>query len=314
MPNSYLNRRDFIQGLLAQSLLTGTMTTLWPGSLQAQNHSTIFKKIIPSTGEKIPAIGIGSWINFNVGPNPTLRKSRTEVLRAFFEGGGAMVDSSPMYGSSEEVIGYMLKELSYPQSLFGATKVWTSFEGQGLTQIKQSMKLWGIKKFDLLQVHNLVAWKAHLKILKTLKKEGLVRYIGITTSHSRRHNEFLEIMKSEPLDFVQLTYNIENRAAEKTLLPFAADKGIAVIANRPFSRGRLIDRYSTHPLPDFAKEINCTNWPQFLLKFIISHPALTVAIPATSRVDHVKENLSAGLGPMPDLKMRAEMAAYISSL
>ncbi len=309
MPNSYLNRRHFIHALAA-----GSFTAALPYSLNAQPQSSILKKIIPSSGEEIPALGIGSWINFNVGRDPSLRQNRTKVLKAFFEGGGAMIDSSPMYGSSEEVIGHMLKELGYPKNLFGATKVWTNYKDQGLTQIKQSMKLWGVKKFELLQVHNLVAWKAHLKLLQTLKQEGLVRYIGITTSHGRRHDDFLEIMKSEPLDFVQLTYNIENRAAEKKLLPFAKDKGIAVIANRPFSRGHLIDRYSSHPLPGFAKEINCTNWPQFLLKFIISHPALTVAIPATSQVEHVKENLSAGLGPMPDMKMRAEMAKYCASL
>ncbi len=309
MTNFDLNRRHFIQALTA-----GTMASLWPSSLNAKPQTSILTKTIPSSGQAIPAIGIGSWITFNVGRDPSLRQSRTKVLKAFFEGGGSMVDSSPMYGSSEEVIGFMLKELNYPKSLFGATKVWTSFEGQGLTQIKQSMKLWGIKKFDLLQVHNLVAWEAHLKLLQTLKKEGLVRYIGITTSHSRRHNDFLEIMKSEPLDFVQFTYNIENREVEKKLLPTAQDKGIAVIANRPFSRGYLIDRYSAHPLPDFAKDINCTNWPQFLLKFIISHPAVTVTIPATSQVAHVKENLSAGLGPLPDDKMRTEMATYCAAL
>ena len=225
-----LNRRHFIQALTAS-----TMASLWPSSLNAKPQTSILTKTIPSSGQAIPAIGIGSWITFNVGRDPSLRQSRTKVLKAFFEGGGSMVDSSPMYGSSEEVIGFMLKELNYPKNLFGATKVWTSFEGQGLTQIKQSMKLWGIKKFDLLQVHNLVAWEPHLKLLQSLKKEGLVRYIGITTSHSRRHSDFLEIMKSEPLDFVQFTYNIENREAEKKLLPYAQDKGIAVITNRPFS-------------------------------------------------------------------------------
>ncbi len=309
MTSHILNRRGLLGGLVA-----GGAAALIPGPLKALTPAEILKKPIPSSGETLPVIGIGSWINFNVGPDRALRDNRTKVLEAFFAGGGAMVDSSPMYGSSQEVIGYMLQKLNYPERLFSTTKVWTSFEGQGLAQIKNSMKLWGLKKFDLLQVHNLVSWQAHLKTLQALKEEGLVRYIGITTSHGRRHDDFAAIMKSEPLDFIQLTYNMDNRAAEERLLPLARDKGLAVIANRPFSRGALIDRYSPHPLPDFASEIDCGNWAQFLLKFIVSHPSLNVAIPATTRVDHVKQNIGAGFGRMPDARMRAEMVRYCASL
>jgi len=176
------------------------------------------------------------------------------------------------------------------------------------------MKLWGIKKFDLLQIHNLVDWKAHLATLKDMKAKRQVRYIGITTSHGRRHGELAQIMKTEPIDFVQFTYNIDDREAENQLLPIAQDKGLAVIINRPFQRGSLIDRFAAHPLPGWASEIGCKTWPQFLLKFIISHPAVTCAIPATSQVAHMKENMAAALGTLPDEKTRARMIAYCNAL
>ena len=309
MAKTLINRRDVMTSLTALGALT-----ILPKPSSALEAGVMNKKPIPKTGEELPVIGMGSWINFNVGDDKALRAQRTKVLKAFFDGGGGMVDSSPMYGSSQEVIGHMLGQLSYPKRLFSTTKVWTSLEGQGLAQVKQSMKLWGVNKFDLLQVHNLVAWKAHLEMLKTLKAEGLVRYIGITTSHGRRHDDFEAVMKAEPIDFIQLTYNIDNRAAETRLLPLAQDRGIAVIANRPFSRGYLVDKYAKHKLPDFAAEIDCANWPQFLLKFIVSHPALTVAIPATTRVEHVVENVGAGFGRMPDARLRREVAAYCASL
>lgn len=318
------SRRGLLKGLAASGAVGvgtafGVSGGLKPPPLLAKPEAPITLKPItlkpiPSSGEKLPVIGMGSWITFNVGDDRALRDQRSKVLAAFFEGGGAMVDSSPMYGSSEEVIGYMLNKLSRPKGLFATTKIWTPFPDQGAKQVSNGLKLWGVPRFDLLQVHNLVAWQAHLKLIHRLKAEGLVRYVGITTSHGRRHEDFEAVMKSEPLDFVQLTYNIENRAVEERLLPLAADRGIAVIANRPFGRGTVIDRYSQHPLPDFAKEIDCANWAQFLLKFIVSHPALTVAIPATSRVDHALENMGALRGGMPDAAMRAEMAAYCQRL
>lgn len=303
------SRRAFLSALSASLGLA-----FLPRPLGALAAKTMLTKPIPASGAALPIIGIGSWINFNVGRDLSLRQKRLQVLKAFFEGGGALIDSSPMYGSSEEVIGYMLHELNDPGALFAATKVWTAFEDQGLAQIKHSMKLWGVERFELLQIHNLLAWQGHLKTLRALKEEGLVRYIGITTSHGRRHEDFAAIMKSEPLDFVQLTYNMDDREAERTLLPLALDKGIAVIANRPFQRGALIDRFAAHPLPDFAREIDCANWPQFLLKFIVGHPAITATIPATTRVDHVRENVGAGYGRLPTQKMRAEMAAYCAAL
>ncbi len=305
----FTDRRTFLKTLLASSAAIGFATPAW-----SLAPSPLIKKTIPKTGEKIPALGMGSWITFNVGPDAELRTERTKVLKAFFEAGGGLVDSSPMYGSSEAVIGHCLNQLSYPKGLFSATKVWTPLKSRGISQMQNSMKLWGIKKFDLLQIHNLVDWESHLATLKDMKAKGQVRYIGITTSHGRRHSEFAQIMKTEPIDFVQFTYNIDDREAENQLLPIAQDKGLAVIINRPFQRGSLIDRFAAHPLPGWASEIGCKTWPQFLLKFIISHPAVTCAIPATSQVAHMKENMAAALGTLPDEKTRARMIAYCNAL
>ncbi|MEQ9171403.1 MAG: aldo/keto reductase [Rhodospirillales bacterium] len=271
-------------------------------------------KNIPGTGEAVPVIGMGSWITFDVGDDAPARAQRAEVLKAFFALGGGMIDSSPMYGSSEAVIGHCLQALGRPQGLFSATKVWTPGKDHGIRQMTESERLWGVPRFDLMQVHNLLGWEDHLKTLKAWKAEGRVRHIGITTSHGRRHEELETIMASQPIDFVQLTYNIEDREAERRLLPLAAEKGIAVIANRPFQRGALIDRLQGRPLPPFAAEFGAVNWAQVLLKFIVSHPAVTCAIPATSRVDHMRENMAAGRGPMPGAKDRGRMASYVENL
>ena len=271
----------------------------------------VLARPIPSTGESIPAIGLGTWITFNVGDDPVLRDECAAVMAAFFESGGRMIDSSPMYGSSQPVIGHGLAKLGAPP-VFSADKVWTSSNGPA--QIEQSRRYWGVPRFDLLQVHNLVAWQDHLKTLYAIKEAGELRYVGITTSEGRRHDLFEEIMRSEPLDFVQLTYNIVDREAEERLLPLARDRGMAVIVNRPFQQGDLTRELEGERLPDWAAEIGAASWAQFILKFILSHPAVTVAIPATSRVDHVRENLAAATGPLPDAAMRRRMAAYVEQL
>lgn len=271
-------------------------------------------KTIPATGEAIPAVGMGTWITFNVGEDRKARDARTEVLRNFFEQGGGMIDSSPMYGSSEEVIGYGLRKLGEQPGLFSATKVWTPFGDDAQKQVSTSERLWGVKPFDLMQVHNLVSWEEHLATLLEMKEAGRIRYVGVTTSHGRRHRELERIMQTQPLDFVQLTYNVVDRAAERRLLPLARERGIAVIANRPFRRGALFDRYQREPLPEWIGEFDATNWAQFFLKFIISHPALTCAIPATTRVDHMLENMGALHGRLPDPELRQRMAAYVESL
>jgi diketogulonate reductase-like aldo/keto reductase len=269
---------------------------------------------IPSSGEALPLVGLGSWITFNVGEDPVIRDERTEVMRAFFEDGGRLIDSSPMYGSAQPVIGYGLEKLGDPAPLFAADKVWTSDGDDGPEQIETSRELWGVKRFDLLQVHNLLAWEAHLDTLRAMKEAGQLRYIGVTTSHGRRHDELESIMTKHDLDFVQLTYNVADRAVEERLLPLAQEKGIAVIVNRPFRRKELIYRFEGEKLPPWAEAIGADSWAQFLLKFIISHPAVTCAIPATTRVDHVRENLAAAREPLPDAKQRRRMIAYIKSV
>ena len=273
----------------------------------------VLTKRIPATGEPVPAVGIGSWITFNVGDDPLLRAECRAVMAAFFEDGGGIVDSSPMYGSSHAVIGDALATLGHPAGLFSADKVWTD-ASDGPAQIAETTRRWGVQKFDLLQVHNLIDWEANLDTLDAMKAAGRLRYTGVTTSHGRRHEELEEVMRRRPPDFVQLTYNIVDREVERRLLPLALERGIAVICNRPFQRGRLPDRLAGHPLPQWASEIGASNWPQFLLKFIISHPAVTAAIPATRQVDHVRENKSAAVGPMPDAAMRRRMAEYVRYL
>ncbi|MGJ3241524.1 MAG: aldo/keto reductase [Opitutales bacterium] len=277
---------------------------------------TLITKAIPATGEGIPVIGMGTWITFNVGSAPDLLRQRTAILRTFFARGGGMIDSSPMYGSAERVVGHCLEQLGHPEGLFSATKVWTRSDEEGRTQHQDSLRLWGVSRLDLQQVHNLVNWRDHLKTLRALKERGDVRYIGITTSHGRRHRELEQVMKTEPLDFVQLTYNIARRSVENSLLPLARDRGIAVIANRPYGGGRFIAeaQRSGREVPAWAVEAGCTNWPEFLLKWIVAHPAVTCAIPATSQVAHMRENMGACHGQLPDGATRRRMTDLFATL
>lgn len=271
-------------------------------------------RTLARSGESLPVIGLGSWITFNVGDDAEARDSCAEVMGAFFAGGGRMIDSSPMYGSSQEVIGYGLEKLGHPPALYAATKVWTSRGSAGPAQIEESRRLWGIPRFDLLQVHNLVAWEAHLRTLHALQAEGRVRHVGITTSHGRRHDELEEIMRAQPLDVVQVTYNPVDREVETRILPLAQERGIGVIVNRPFQQGALTEALAGRPLPSWAGEVGATSWAQLLLKWIVAHPAVTCAIPATTRVDHVRENLAAGTGPLPDEDLRARLVAELEDL
>lgn len=280
----------------------------------AQNPALLMKPI-PKTGEMLPAVGLGTWITFNVGDDPVARDACAAVMRAFVEGGGRMIDSSPMYASSQPVIGHGLKKLgSTAARVFAAEKVWTSSAGRGAAQIEASRRFWGVEKFDLLQVHNLQAWEDHLPRLFEMKAAGRVRYVGITTSEGRRQAELEKIMQAQPLDFVQITYNPVDREVERRLLPLAQERGIAVIVNRPFREGELIKRLARVALPSWAAELDATSWAQLILKFIATHPAVTCAIPATTRVDHVRENLAAARGRLPDEALRARIAAAVASV
>lgn len=305
-----VTRREFVRALAC----TGAAMCLGFRGGVASVEEGPHTRIIPRSGEAIPAIGMGTWITFNVGDEPVLRAQRVEIMRVFLEQGGRIIDSSPMYGTSEAVVGYCLAQLQDAPSPFSATKVWTRAGSDGIEQMAQSRELWGLETFDLMQVHNLIGWRAHLKTLDQQKDLGRVRYIGVTTSHGRRHRELETIMRNEPIDFVQLTYNILDREAEDRLLPLAAERGIAVIANRPFRQKELFLRFAHHPLPEWAGEIGCDNWAQFFLKFIISHPAVTCAIPATSQVAHMQENMGALYGPLPDQSIRERMRRHVEAL
>lgn len=293
-------RRDFIRAV-------GAAAAIGPLGALAQSRAPITRRI-PSSGETIPAIGVGTWLTFDAGADARRRAALVPVLRTFFERGGVLIDSSPMYGSSEEVIGELLASLGKRDAAFAATKVWVIGRGAGIGQMEASRKLWGVGRFDLLQVHNLVDWEVHLRTLKAWKAEGRVRYVGLTTSHGRRHAELERAMTREPVDFVQFTYSLADRDAESRLLPLAAERGTAVIANRPFDGGELFDRVRGRRLPGWAPEIDCANWAQIFLKFIVSHPAVTCAIPATSRADHMLENMGALHGRLPDEALRRRMA------
>ncbi|UCH76035.1 MAG: aldo/keto reductase [Rhodospirillales bacterium] len=302
---------------MTRRTLLGALATLGltaAGGRAGMAAVDFLKRPIPATGEMVPVIGMGSWITFDVGSDPTRRAVRAEVLRTFFGAGGTVIDSSPMYGTSEAVIGWCLGRLGGERAPFAATKVWTPGRWLGQEQMRHSRDLWGVPRFDLMQVHNLVDWQTHLETLIAMKEAGEIRYIGVTTSHGRRHGELALVMQELPIDFVQFSYNIVDRAAERRLLPLAADRGLAVIINRPFRRGALFDRFRHHPLPGWAEEFDAANWAQFFLKFIVSHPAVTCAIPATSRVDHMQENMGALTGRLPDAKMRARMARHVAEL
>ncbi len=280
----------------------------------AKSSKTLVSRQLPGTQERIPVIGMGSWLTFDTAGDPHALAIRVKVLAEFFARGGAMIDSSPMYGTSQQSIGHCLAELGYPSSLFAATKVWTRGRWLGERQMKNSADLWGLDGFDLMQVHNLVDVTTHLETLKQWKAEGRVKYIGVTTSHGRRHAELEQMMETGVIDFVQFTYNIADREASQRLLPLALERRIGVIINRPFKRSRVFDRVRGQPLPAWAVEFDCNNWAQFLLKFVVSHRAVTCAIPATSRVDHMIENMGAQSGRLPDPAMRLRMAKYYDGL
>lgn len=300
-----MERRRFLElaGAVAAGHLLGRIEVL--DSITRQ---------IPSSAERIPVIGMGTWLTFDVGRSSSDRARLRSVLQTFFDRGGRLIDSSPMYGRSELVVGDLLPQINPRPPVFSATKVWTPGRRIGVMQMQASQKLWRVPKFDLLQVHNLLDWEGHLQTLKEWKANGRVRYIGVTTSHGRRHEELERLMLREPLDFVQFTYNLADRSAEQRLLPLARERRMAVIINRPLDGGDLFDRVRGKALPAWAADFDCTTWSQFFLKFVVSHPAVTCAIPATSQVAHMAENMGSLTGRLPDSAMRARMAIYFANL
>jgi aryl-alcohol dehydrogenase-like predicted oxidoreductase len=254
---------------------------------------------IPSTGAQLPVIGCGTWLGFDVGSKPLDMPRRGEVLAALFEAGGSVIDSSPMYGSAERVVGDLLQAQGSRNRAFLATKVWTSGKEAGIAQMSRSMALLRTRQIDLMQVHNLEDWRTHLPTLRAWKAEGRISYIGATHYTEAAHPELEEVMRAEPLDFVQLNYSIASRGAERRLLPLAAELGVAVLVNLPFGGGRILRDLRQKPVPGWALEIGCTDWSQVLLKFVLSQPAVTCVIPGTSSPQHMRENAIAGSGEFP---------------
>lgn len=277
-----------------------------PVSAMAEEKSPLITRGIPSSDGKLPAIGLGTWQTFDVGDGE--RGPLEEVLREFSALGGKVIDSSPMYGRSETVAGDLMESLKVREKLFVATKVWISGKDAGIRQMEDSMKKLKSPVVDLMQVHNLLDVKAHLDTLNAWKHEGRIRYLGATHYHEGGHDAVMKLLERESLDFVQINYSLGEREAEKKLLPMAKDRGAAVIVNRPFAGGDLFARLREKPLPEFAGEIGCTSWAQLMLKFIISHPAVICAIPATSKVKHLRDNMGACRGDLPDEAMRKRIA------
>lgn len=308
-PFNPLTRRQFIA---TGAAIAGSL--VMPAVALASTSSTLIKKAIPKSGEDLAVIGMGTSRTFEGSNDPQSISTLKQVTQAFFDLGGGMIDSSPMYGSAQQILGRILPQISHNKTLFAATKVWIDGQQNGIDQMEQSRKLWGIQRFDLMQIHNLVDWETHLQTLQQMKAEGRIRYIGITTSHGRFHDDLQSILRKHDFDFLQLSYNIAEREVEQSLLSIAAEKGIAVIVNRPYQRGSLFSKVKGKALPDFAQEFDCTSWGQFFLKFVVSHPAVNCAIPATSKVHHMQDNMQAGRGRLPDPKQREQMIRYVEAL
>jgi diketogulonate reductase-like aldo/keto reductase len=272
------------------------------------------QRAIPSSGETLPVVGLGTYKTFDVGAAEAERAPLREVLRRFVALGGAVVDSSPMYGEAETVVGDLAAALGARPRLFLATKVWTRGEAEGRRQMEESLRRLRAERLDLMQVHNLLDWRAHLKTLREWKARGKIRYLGITHYSASAYDEVEAALRAEKLDFLQINYSIAEREAEQRLLPLAAERGVAVIVNRPFAKAGLFGRVRGRTLPPWAAELDAASWAQFFLKFVLSHPAVTCAIPATSRPEHLEDNMQAGFGRLPDAATRRRMAELIERL
>ena len=275
-------------------------------------NETILKRTIPSTGEMLPAVGLGTWQTFDVSASSQEREALKEVLTVLVSEGGSVVDSSPMYGRSEEVVGELSSELGINDKLFIATKVWTHGQESGIQQMNDSLRLMRRKKIELMQIHNLADWEVHLKTLRAWKEEGRIRYIGLTHYTESAHERLEEIIAREEVDFIQINYNLVERNAERRLLAAAQDKGVAVLVNQPFESGSLFRRVRGKELPGWAAEFDCESWAQFFLKFILANPAITCVIPGTSKPHHMKDNLGAAFGKLPTAREREKMVALFN--
>jgi diketogulonate reductase-like aldo/keto reductase len=299
----------------AAKVVGGTAASLvFPVSAKAKgDSSTMLTRIIPCSGEKLPVIGLGTWRAFDVDLTAEVRSQLEDVLSRFVELGGRVIDSSPMYGRAEQVIGELTSSLGIREKLFLATKVWTRGKQNGIESMERSLRLFRTNRIDLMQVHNLVDVNTQLGTLREWKQQGRIRYTGITHYESGALSDVEKLIRSEEFDFLQINYSLMERDAEESVLPLARERGIAVIANRPFGAGDLFEKVRSKPLPEWASEFDCRSWAQFFLKWIVANPAITCAIPATDKPRHLEDNVQGGIGRLPDAKMRRRMVELVSS-
>lgn len=302
-----MNRRDFIKtsGAVSGGLL-----------LQSESRavSDMRRRPVPSSGEHIPVVGLGTWQTFDVGSDPKARSTLAIVLNKLVTLGGSVVDSSPMYGTSESVVGELSEQMAMRDKLFMATKVWTSGRAAGIRQMEQSMQRMKTDTIDLMQVHNLLDAEVHLHSLAEWKEAGRIRYLGITHYHAGGYEEMMRLMRRYDLDFIQINYSMQDRSAAQEVLPLAKELGIATLVNRPFQEGRLFRRVKGKALPEWVNEFDCASWGQFFLKFLLANDAVTCVIPGTSKIKHMEDNVAAGTGSLPDKQMLSRMLAHFESL
>lgn len=302
------SRRQALRNIVFGTVGIGTTSFNW------SSQTSMMTKAIPSSGEKIGVVGLGTWRTFDVGASASAREPLKEVLRVLRNSGGSVIDSSPMYGTSETVVGDLTAELRLQDKIFYATKVWTSGREQGISQMKQSMRRMQTSQMNLMQIHNLVDWKTHIKTLYDWKEQGIIKYIGITHYIDSTHSQLAKIIQSEEIDFLQVNYSMAERNAERSLLDVARDQRVAVITNRPYAGGSLFRKVRSRALPSWASDFDCQSWGQFFLKYLIAHPSVTCVIPGTSKPHHMKDNVGAGYGRLPTQEERIKMKNLIKSL
>jgi aryl-alcohol dehydrogenase-like predicted oxidoreductase len=309
MQSERMTRRSAIAAMAAATAMLGA-----PGRAMAAGAGGMVTRRVPRTGEELPVIGMGSSGTFDVGDDAASRDPLRDVLRTFAEAGGSVIDTSPMYGRAETVLGDLIDDLGLHPQLWLATKVWTRGREAGARQIDESFTRLRTGRIDLLQIHNLLDWREHLPTLRTLQDAGKLRYTGITHYRADAHAELERVLREEKFDWLQVNYSLAEREAETRLLPFCLEQGVAVMVNRPFADGALFERVRGRALPPWAAEIHCESWGQFFLRYAVSHPAVTCAIPATSKPRHMRDNCGAGQSPLPDERQRRRMAEYWESL
>jgi diketogulonate reductase-like aldo/keto reductase len=305
-------RREVCTGLVG-ALAFGALARLH--AVASIGERAMIRRPVPSApGATVPVIGMGTSDTFDVDASDAARAPLVDVLSAFYGAGASVIDTSPMYGRAETVLGDLMRAAGARERTFLATKVWTKGRAAGLAQIEQSMRLLGTDRLDLLQIHNLLDWRAHVATLEDLVARGRVRYTGITHYTVSSQADLEDVLRERKFDFVQCNYSIFTRAAERRLLPYCQDHGVGVLVNRPFEDGAIFAKVRDRPLPGWAAAIDCSSWAQVFLKYVIAHPAVTCVIPATARPQHMRDDLEAGFGRLPDAALRERMVADVAAL